>query len=107
MVSPATERPHLPQSMRSVTRNEMRDSALRCGTAGRVGVLRLSRPSRTGRGSELSATGCGNGQEVAAFTSSTTFLSTAGLHFLSAYDTGHRSPSSRFAASWKPRVEYR
>jgi len=27
-------------------------------------------------------------------------------HSLSVYDTGHRSPSSRFAASWKPRVEY-
>ena len=48
----------------------------------------------------------GNGQEIAAFTSSTTFASTTGLHSLRAYDTGHRSPSSRFAASWKPRVEY-
>jgi hypothetical protein len=46
-------------------------------------------------------------QETAAFTSSTTFFSTTGLHFWSAYDTGHRSPSSRLAASWKPRVEYR
>ncbi len=46
-------------------------------------------------------------QEMAAFTSSTTFFSTTGLHFRSAYDTGHRSPSSRFAASWKPRVAYR
>ncbi len=34
-----------------------------------------------------------------------TFFSTTGPHFLSAYDTGHTSPSSRFAASWKPRVE--
>jgi len=41
------------------------------------------------------------------FTNSTTFASTTGLHFCSAYDTGHRSPSSRLAASWKPRVEYR
>ena len=49
--------------------------------------------------------GCGTGQEIAAFTSSATFFSTVGLHFLSAYDTGHTSPSSRFAASWKPRVE--
>ena len=49
--------------------------------------------------------GCGTGQEIAAVTSSATFFSTMGLHFLSAYDTGHRSPSSRFAASWKPRVE--
>lgn len=49
----------------------------------------------------------GNGQETAAFTSSTTFFSTTALHFCSAYDTGHRSPSSRLAASWKPRVEYR
>jgi predicted amidohydrolase len=47
----------------------------------------------------------GTGQEIAAFTSPATFCSTIGLHFLSAYDTGHTSPSSRFAASWKPRVE--
>ena len=46
-------------------------------------------------------------QEAAAFTSSTTFFSTPALHLCSAYDTGHRSPSSRLAASWKPRVEYR
>ena len=44
-------------------------------------------------------------QEIAARTSSVTFFSTAGLHSFSAYDTGHMSPSSRFAASWKPRVE--
>ena len=47
----------------------------------------------------------GTGQEIAAFTSSATFSSTLGLHSVSAYDTGHMSPSSRFAASWKPRVE--
>ena len=45
------------------------------------------------------------GQETAAFTNAATFFSTAELHFLSAYDTGHPSPSSRLAASWKPRVE--
>ena len=49
--------------------------------------------------------GRGTGQEIAAFTSSATLFSTMGLHFLSAYETGHTSPSSRFAASWKPRVE--
>jgi hypothetical protein len=48
-----------------------------------------------------------DGQETAVFTSSTTFFSTVGLHFRSAYATGHRSPSSRLAASWKPKVEYR
>ena len=32
---------------------------------------------------------------------------TTGLHSWSAYDTGHMSPSSRFAASWKPRVAAR
>jgi hypothetical protein len=45
------------------------------------------------------------GQEMAAFTSSMTFFSAIGLHFFSAYATGQMSPSSRFAASWKPRVE--
>jgi hypothetical protein len=44
-------------------------------------------------------------QEMAACTSSATFFSTAGLHLFSAYVTGHTSPSSRFAVSWKPRVE--
>jgi len=48
-----------------------------------------------------------SGQEMAAFTSPTTVFSTAGLHAMSAYETGHRSPSSRFAVSWNPRVEYR
>ena len=43
--------------------------------------------------------GRGTGQEIAAFTSSVTFFSTTGLHALSAYATGHMSPSSRFAAS--------
>jgi hypothetical protein len=47
----------------------------------------------------------GAGQEIAAFTSSATFFCTTGLHFFSAYVTGHMSPSSRFAVSWKPRVE--
>jgi hypothetical protein len=49
--------------------------------------------------------GRGTGQEIAVFTSSATFFSTVGLHFWSAYETGHMSPSSRLAASWKPRVE--
>src|SRR5262245_1434738 len=49
----------------------------------------------------------GHGQASAACTGSTILFSTAGLHLCSAYDTGHRSPSSRLAGSWKPRVEYR
>ena len=49
--------------------------------------------------------GCGTGQEIADFTSAATFFSTAGLQFMSANATGHMSPSSMFAASWKPRVE--
>ena len=47
----------------------------------------------------------GAGQEMAASTSSATFFSTVGLHRAIAYDTGHTSPSSRFAASWNSRVE--
>ena len=65
-----------------------------------------SRPKPLSRRTMLALrVGRGTGQEIAAFTSSATFFSTTGLHFLSAYDTGHMSPSSRFAASWKPRVE--
>ena len=45
------------------------------------------------------------GQEIAALSNWTTFFSTVGVHFVSAYDTGHMSPSSMFAASWKPSVE--
>ena len=44
------------------------------------------------------------GQETAVLISSTTFLSTAGLQVVTAYDVGQMSPSSRLAASWKPRV---
>ena len=71
----------------------------------------LARQDRTRKVATLRpsacAPGCRNGQEIAAFTSSATFFSTVGLHFCSAYDTGHMSPSSRLAASWKPSVEYR
>ena len=49
--------------------------------------------------------GRGTSQEIAAVTNSATFFSTVRLHFLSAYATGHISPSSRFASSWKPKVE--
>jgi hypothetical protein len=86
------------------------------GLAGAYGRLQvLARAIRRGAdSSQLTVTSDStsdgasrHGQEVAAFTSLTIFFSTTGLHFWSAYDTGHRSPSSRFAASWKPRVEYR
>jgi len=72
-------------------------------------VLRRSSPKPSApRTTRALCGGRGNGQEIAAFTSSTTFFSTTELHFTSAYDTGHMSWSSpRFAASWKPRVEYR
>lgn len=43
---------------------------------------------------------------MAALTSSTT-SSTAGLQRSSANDTGQRSPSSSFAVSFEPKVEYR
>jgi hypothetical protein len=33
-------------------------------------------------------------------------FSSAGVSFVSAKDVGHMVPSSRFAASWKPNVEY-
>ena len=51
------------------------------------------------------AGGAAAGQEIAACTSSAIFFSTSGLQFFNAYDTGHMSPSSRCAGSWKPRVE--
>ena len=65
---------------------------------GAVCIADRAAPARGGRG---------DGYETAAFTSAVTLFSTAVLHFCSAYETGHRSPSSRWAASWKPRVEYR
>src|SRR5215216_4819974 len=42
--------------------------------------------------------------EAAAFTSATTFFSTAEVHSVSAYDVGHIGPSSRLAASSNPSV---
>ena len=42
---------------------------------------------------------------TAAFTSATTFFSTAGVHAVRAYDVGHIGPSSKLAASSKPSVE--
>jgi|tagenome__1003787_1003787.scaffolds.fasta_scaffold19960034_2 hypothetical protein len=44
-------------------------------------------------------------QEMAALTSSATRCSTAGVHLGMANETGHRSPSSRWAESWNSRVE--
>jgi hypothetical protein len=87
-------------------RDARQRSALRHGRSGRGDETEPSEPQQA-RIMSAPRRGRGNGQEVAAFTSSTTFPSTAGLHFLSAYEIGHMSPSSRFAASWKPRVEYR
>ena len=39
------------------------------------------------------------------FTSAVILASVAPVSFFSANETGHMSPSSRFASSWKPRVE--
>lgn len=75
------------------------------GAASRKGSALAVRAASSGRASVHARRG--NGQEVAALTSSTTFFSTSLLHALTAYATGHRSPSSRFAVSLKPRVEYR
>ncbi len=71
-------------------------------------VITASRPPARSNAPLTSSTtggGRGKGQETAAFTSSAIFFSTTALHFWSAYATGHMSPSSRLAASWKPRVE--
>jgi hypothetical protein len=81
-----------------------RGEAIADGTVGRDSVC-PGAVVRTATGRPCG--GCGNRQETAAFTSSVTFCSTAGVHFCSANDTGHRSPSSRFAASWNSSVEYR
>src|SRR5215211_6571632 len=45
-------------------------------------------------------------QLTAFFTSATIRFSSAGVSSLSAKEVGHMLPSSRFAASWKPNVEY-
>ena len=71
----------------------------------RAGQLCASASAQCPRVGVARRGGRGNGQEIAAFTSSITLFSAVGLHFLSAYATGQISPSSRFAASWKPRVE--
>ena len=79
-------------------------------TDARLGHRPRPAPSRGCGPPARECLGCAQGrndQETAVLTSSMTLFSTAALHFWSAYDTGHRFPSSRFATSWKPRVEYR
>jgi hypothetical protein len=47
------------------------------------------------------------GPHLTAFlTSAAIFFSSAGVNSSSAKEVGHILPSSRFAASWKPNVEY-
>jgi RNA polymerase sigma factor (sigma-70 family) len=74
-------------------------------TAPAVAAL-ISTEAATTSGQQLPRAHTGP-QETAALTSSVILFSTAGLQSSSAYATGHRPPSSRLAASWKPRVEYR
>jgi hypothetical protein len=72
-------------------RHAVRSDCVRAPRTARVG----GRPAR-GQAKTCGAAlrgGRGAGQEIAAFTSSATFFSTMGLHFLSAYDTGHTSPA--------------
>ena len=81
-----------------------------CDEAGDPGMTIGDGGEKAGRGAGQDCCNDANhsgdaDQEIAAFTSSATFFSTTGLHLLSAYVTGHTSPSSRFAVSWKPRVE--
>jgi hypothetical protein len=45
-------------------------------------------------------------QRTAFLTSAAIFFSSAGVNSSSAKEVGHILPSSRFAASWKPNVEY-
>src|SRR5215216_422983 len=45
-------------------------------------------------------------QLTAFFTSAPSFFSSAAVSPFSAKEVGHMAPSSRFAASWKPNVEY-
>jgi hypothetical protein len=79
----------------------MRDYVKSCGTAGRGSEAEAEPPGAAVPEDDAGALrgGRGTGQEIAAVTSSATFFSTMGLHFFSAYATGHTSPSSRFAAS--------
>ena len=101
--TPATDESHTPVGAR-------RSAVAACGEAlagGAAGVTVCAQAESSVPLPSAPCGGCGTRQETAAFTSSATFCSTAGLHFCSANDTGHRSPSSRFAASWNSSVEYR
>jgi hypothetical protein len=57
-------------------------------------------PPRAGPGGEFGP------QLTAFFTSARICASSAGVNFVSAKAVDHMAPSSRFAASWKPSVEY-
>src|SRR5215216_735230 len=45
-------------------------------------------------------------QLTALFTSAAILFSSAAVNSVRAHEVGHMVPSSRFAASWKPNVEY-
>ena len=45
-------------------------------------------------------------QLTAFLTSAAILFSSAVVNFVNAKEVGHMAPSSRFAASWKPNVEY-
>jgi hypothetical protein len=65
-------------------------------------------PSRAGSPSDFSRARWSelSPQLTAFFTSATIRFSSAAVNSFSAKEVGHMAPSSRFAASWKPNVEY-
>jgi len=73
----------------------------RAVTSSRATTQRLEQHRRARREEFLTGE---DGYEDEAFTSATTFFSTAGVHSVSAYDVGHMGPSSSMAASSNPSV---
>src|SRR5512132_180256 len=70
--------------------------------------MHVRRPARGEPRAAFARRPCGElGLQLTAFfTSAAIFFSSPAVSFVSAKEVGHMAPSSRFAASWKPNVEY-
>jgi hypothetical protein len=71
-----------------------------------VGDLRVGDLASVSPGHRRSCPDEPGPHRTAFLTSAAIFFSSAGVNSSSAKEVGHILPSSRFAASWKPNVEY-
>src|SRR6266508_1179144 len=97
--------PRTPGWARRVLRGGLIGRSRSVGTTSSRPPLAFISSLRRRRGLSCGERG-GSPQLIAFFTSATIRFSSAAVSSLSAKAVGHMLPSSRFAASWKPNVEY-